>query len=236
MNGRIVNSLSGVPGIRGFSDNMECIVSLRDCWAARYPEAGPHYLALRCWGLLIWQPIYLSVISVECSSAVPDITQICQPVPEGGFICSYDIAEHSPYRSCISDCMNFSARQLQMMCRELYYELTRIVRLGPRAAACMQADCVLGAILAIKKCDSSLENARAIKRTRRWLDALSLGGCSGFFLTIVMVINQLPLTGRFAATIFDVAMESIVIRVQNLIMENVQFASMLSTHSQNDFL
>jgi len=181
MNGRIVNSLSGVPGIRGFSDNMECIASLRDCWAARYPEAGPHYLALRCWGLLIWQPIYLSVISVECSSVVPDITQMCQPVPEGGFICGYDIAEHSPYRSCISDCMNFSASQLQMMCSELCYELARIVRLGPRAAACMQADCVLGAILAIKKCDSSLENACAIKRARRWLDALSLGGCSGFF-------------------------------------------------------
>jgi hypothetical protein len=32
-------------------------------WAEAYPEAGAHYVALRCWGLAIWQPVYLSVIA-----------------------------------------------------------------------------------------------------------------------------------------------------------------------------
>jgi len=181
MAGVEVKSLSDMTGIHGHSNNMEAIVTLRDCWASRYPEAGSHYLALRCWGLLIWQPIYLSVISVECSSAAPDITQMCQSVPADGFICGYAIARHVPYRGYISDCMEYATQKIKAMCDGFRYELSQTVRLNPRAAACMQADCVLGAILATRECDNDACNADAIKRGERWLTLLGLGERSRFF-------------------------------------------------------
>ena len=56
LTGRLVPGLSGQvapaagPGIRPGADNAQAIARLRDVWGQRYPEAGPHYLALRCWG------------------------------------------------------------------------------------------------------------------------------------------------------------------------------------------
>ncbi|WIW00756.1 hypothetical protein PPH40_016640 [Achromobacter ruhlandii] len=81
LTGRLVPGLSGQvaaapwPGIRPGADNAQAIARLRDVWGQRYPEAGPHYLALRCWGLLIWQPVYLSVIAAHRSEIVPDLSR-----------------------------------------------------------------------------------------------------------------------------------------------------------------
>src|SRR5690606_15463207 len=50
--GPVVTAEPGHPGLP----------ALRDFWARAYPEAGPHYLSMRCWGLAIWQPIYLCVL------------------------------------------------------------------------------------------------------------------------------------------------------------------------------
>ena len=60
-------------GIRPGADNAAAIRDLRDWWLERHPEAGPHYLALRCWGLLIWQPIYLGMIAAHRSAIAPDL-------------------------------------------------------------------------------------------------------------------------------------------------------------------
>ena len=100
LTGRLVPGLSGQvapaagPGIRPGADNAQAIARLRDVWGQRYPEAGPHYLALRCWGLLIWQPVYLSVIAAHRSAIVPDLSSMTQPVPDYGFIIGYTLDRH----------------------------------------------------------------------------------------------------------------------------------------------
>jgi len=181
MIGREIDSMPEIKGIYGYTGNMDAIISLRDCWAARYPEAGVHYLALRCWGLLIWQPTYLSVIAAECHSVVPDIYRLFQPLPKDGFICGYAMPRHNLHSGCHSECVEHAAEKLQIMCNGLRHELAQLVRLSPRAAVCMQADCVLAAISSARISDTQIDNIWAMERATCWLDLLGLDGASRFF-------------------------------------------------------
>ena len=132
------------------ADNAAAIRDLRDWWLERHPEAGLHYLALRCWGLLIWQPIYLGMIAAHRSAIAPDLGRLDQPVVNG-FICGYSIGRHDPLRGCLRQRMDAIAAQLRQICAAFYRELTQVLSLNPRAAACMQADCVLSALLAAQR-------------------------------------------------------------------------------------
>ncbi|WP_054514376.1 siderophore ferric iron reductase, partial [Achromobacter xylosoxidans] len=164
LTGRLVPGLSGQvaaapgPGIRPGADNAQAIARLRDVWGQRYPEAGPHYLALRCWGLLIWQPVYLSVIAAHRSAIVPDLSGMIQPVPDDGFIIGYTLERHEPLRGGLRHRMQAAAAQLRNICATFYRELTQVLRVSPRAAESMQADCVLYALLAARHDDGAAAN------------------------------------------------------------------------------
>ena len=167
LTGRLVPGLSGQvapaagPGIRPGADNAQAIARLRDVWGQRYPEAGPHYLALRCWGLLIWQPVYLSVIAAHRSAIVPDLSSMTQPVPDDGFIIGYTLDRHEPMRACLRQRMQAAAAQLRNICATFYRELTQVLRVSPRAAESMQADCVLYALLAARHDEGAAANDEA---------------------------------------------------------------------------
>ncbi len=186
LTGRLVPGLSGQvapaagPGIRPGADNAQAIAQLRDVWGQRYPEAGPHYLALRCWGLLIWQPVYLSVIAAHRSAIVPDLSSMTQPVPDDGFIIGYTLDRHEPLRACLRQRMQAAAAQLRNICATFYRELTQVLRVSPRAAESMQADCVLYALLAARHDDGAEANDWARRQAIEWMDLLGLQGRSGY--------------------------------------------------------
>ena len=162
------------------ADNTQAIARLRDVWGQRYPEAGPHYLALRCWGLLIWQPVYLSVIAAHRSEIVPDLSRMTQPVPDDGFIIGYTLERHAPLRAGLRERMQAAAAQLRNICATFYRELTQVLRVSPRAAECMQADCVLYALLAARHDDGDAANAWAQRQAGAWMDLLGVPGRSGY--------------------------------------------------------
>jgi len=183
---RLVPGLSGqvapatAPGIRPGADNGALIAQLRDCWQRRYPEAGPHYLALRCWGLLIWQPVYLSVFAAHRSPIVPDLSSMNQPVPPDGFVIGYTLDPHEPLRGSLLERMQAAAAQLRNICATFYRELTQVLRVSPRAAESMQADCVLYALLAARQGDCAAANAWAQEQAAYWLGLLGIDGRSGY--------------------------------------------------------
>lgn len=166
-------------GIRPGADNAAAIRDLRDWWLERHPEAGPHYLSLRCWGLLIWQPIYLGMIAAHRSAIAPDLGRLDQPVVNG-FICGYSIGRHDPLRGCLRQRMDAIAAQLRQICAAFYRELTQVLSLNPRAAACMQADCVLSALLAARSGEPAVANAWARETAADWLARLGIAGRSGY--------------------------------------------------------
>ncbi|WP_447919693.1 siderophore ferric iron reductase [Achromobacter aegrifaciens] len=167
------------PGIRPGASNADAIARLRDWWRERHPEAGPHYLALRCWGLLIWQPVYLCVIAAHRSCIVPDLTRLSQPVANG-FIAGYTIERHEPLRGGLDERLDVAATQLRAVGAMFYRELGETLRLNPRAAACMQADCVLSALLAARPGVSAADNAWAAEAAAHWLMRLGISGSSGY--------------------------------------------------------
>ena len=183
--GRLVPGLDGrvgapaAPGIRPGASNADAIARLRDWWRERHPEAGPHYLALRCWGLLIWQPVYLCVIAAHRSGIVPDLTRLSQPVANG-FIAGYTMERHEPLHGGLEQRLDAAATQLREIGALFHRELGAALRLNPRAAACMQADCVLSALLAARTGVSAADNAWAAAAAADWLARLGITGRSGY--------------------------------------------------------
>lgn len=181
---QIVPGLNGtlgappVEGIRPGADNSAQIAALRHWWASRHPEAGAHYLALRCWGLLIWQPVYLSVIASHCSPVVPRLAQLSQPVVNG-FISGYAMEPHTPWRGNLDERIDIAAAQLREVCGALHTALGAQLRLHPRATRSLQAGCVLHAVLAVRQHGDGLSNRWARDTAGLWLERLGLDGlCS----------------------------------------------------------
>ena len=179
-----------IPGLRGAQAGAVSADALRlddevawqalcDHWARAYPEAGAHYLALRCWGLGIWQPIYLCVIAVHLGAPVPRLVGMSQPVKEG-FPSGLHLPEHAPIEGSFAERMDAAAIELRVFCAAVRRVLKPLVALHDRAADRLQAECVLGALLAARP-HTSLSDAEVIATGEAWLESLGIGGGCGFF-------------------------------------------------------
>ena len=153
--------------------------ALCDHWAQAYPEAGAHYLALRCWGLAIWQPIYLCVIAVHLDGLVPRLAGLAQPV-KAGFPSGFNLPVHAPVGGTFSERMDAAAAELRAFCGAIRRALKPRVALHERAADRLQAECVLGALMAVRP-HTSLSDADVTAIGEAWLAALGIAGGCGFF-------------------------------------------------------
>jgi siderophore ferric iron reductase len=148
-------------------------------WARAYPEAGPHYLALRCWGLAIWQPIYLSVIAVHMGGAVPCLIGLAQPVAQG-FPNAVLLPQHVPRAApTLTQRISLAAEELRALCQATRAALAASVNLHARAAERLQAECVLGALLCLRRAQPALADLEALGA--QWLAPLGIAGGCGFF-------------------------------------------------------
>ena len=119
------------------------------------------------------------MIAAHRSAIAPDLGRLDQPVVNG-FICGYSIGRHDPLRGCLRQRMDAIAAQLRQICAAFYRELTQVLSLNPRAAACMQADCVLSALLAARSGEPAAANAWARETAADWLARLGIAGRSGY--------------------------------------------------------
>lgn len=153
--------------------------ALRDHWSQAHPEAGAHYLALRCWGLAIWQPIYLCVIAAHLGAPVPRLAGLAQPV-KNGFPSGLHLPDHVPIAGTLTERMEAAATELRAFCMAIRRALTPMVALHDRAADRLQAECVLGALMAARP-HTSLSDADVIAMGEAWLANLGIAGGCGFF-------------------------------------------------------
>lgn len=153
--------------------------ALCDHWTHAYPEAGAHYLALRCWGLAIWQPIYLCVIAVHLGAPVPRLAGLAQPV-KNGFPIGVHLPEHVPIDGTFAWRMEAAAGEQRRFCSTIRRALKPMVTLHDRAADRLQAECVLGALMAVRP-HASLSDADVIAAGDAWLARLGITGGCGFF-------------------------------------------------------
>lgn len=148
-------------------------------WALAYPEAGPHYLALRCWGLAIWQPVYLSVVAAHLGGAVPCLAGLAQPVARG-FPNALLLPPHTPRAApTLAQRIGLAAEELRALCQATRAALAASVSLHARAAERLQAECVLGALLCLQRARPALADLEALGA--QWLAQLGIAGGCGFF-------------------------------------------------------
>jgi len=151
-------------------------------WTEAYPEAGAHYVALRCWGLAIWQPVYLSVIAAHLDSHVPGLAGFTQPVV-GGFPSGFQLPVHAPMKAAsLAERMRLAAGELRGLCDATRAALMPLVALHARAADRLQAECVLGALLLVHRSSPGLfEDAKVAALGEKWLAQLGIAGGCGMF-------------------------------------------------------
>jgi siderophore ferric iron reductase len=165
----------------GVPRNQAALRAMTAHWMNTYPEAGVPYSALRCWGLLIWQPVYVMVVAAHLAECCPSLDSFSQPLTADGFAVGYLLDDHVPFHGRLEARLVFAAKQIETYCRDAQAELSQAIRLNPIAARCLLADCVLAALLAVRRLKPEWDNRVLQQLGKSWLNALDLSDASAYF-------------------------------------------------------
>ena len=154
--GPVVTAEPGHPGLP----------ALRDFWARAHPEAGPHYLSMRCWGLAIWQPIYLCVLAAHLDTCVPRLDGARQPwSARDGFTHGVWLPPHAPAGGALEQRIARGAAEVARFCARMHAAMQPVLAVPRKSADATVAECVLAAVLLAAR------RARAdVAPTRTWAD------------------------------------------------------------------
>ncbi|HEU4460556.1 MAG TPA: (2Fe-2S)-binding protein [Methylibium sp.] len=174
--GRVVEAGAAAPPWHA----TERLAAVRGHGATRHPEAGAAFAALRGWGRLVWQPLYLAVFAVHAGRTRVDLDRLSIGVAADGEVQGYRWAAHATPAAGEAERLRTAAAQAAAGIATLLPRWQACAPLHAKAARRTCADCVLAAVLALRR-----RRRWTAARTRavgaRWLDALALHGESGFF-------------------------------------------------------
>ncbi|MFP8967671.1 siderophore ferric iron reductase [Pokkaliibacter sp. CJK22405] len=145
--------------------------------AALHPEAGHGYWALRCWALLIWQPVTLAVLAATQLDSPLDCRELGLHLGENQLPCGYRL---TPGAVCSQDCRSLqaSANKLREQAGQLAERLGQLIRLSPTAAERLMADYALSALISCQQRMPGLSCEATLQLAEDWLSALHLTGTS----------------------------------------------------------
>ena len=138
-----------------------------------YPEAGPHYWSCRCWNLLIWQPVYLCVLSTHLAHCVPSLSGMAQTVLPG-YVAGFSLPQHTPYKAQTSSLIDTAAQRIATLRASLYEAFRKHIKLPIKLAQMMEADCVASALLHAQRYCGTIRNEDIHTWSQHWLHALRL--------------------------------------------------------------
>lgn len=158
----------------GRPGNLAHIATLHAYWQSRYSEAGPHYWSARSWSLLIWQPIYLSVLAVYLCQRVPCLANMGQTMNEGS-VHGFRLPAHCPYRGDSLALIACASDQLKAFIEPQLTEFNTVTNIYPKMARLLVADCVRAALLLAQR-NEPISDEALLEAERKWLAALALPG------------------------------------------------------------
>ncbi|MGK9065348.1 siderophore ferric iron reductase [Stutzerimonas chloritidismutans] len=165
----------------GRSGNEARVAALHAHWQQHHPEAGPHYWSARSWSLLIWQPIYLSVLAVYLCGRAPCLANMGQSMNEGS-VHGFRLPAHCPYRGQPMSLISCASEQLTAFVEAQLAEFNAVTNIYPKMARLLVADCVRAALLLAQRNEPISDDA-LLEAERDWLGALGLPG--GGALTVL---------------------------------------------------
>jgi siderophore ferric iron reductase len=160
----------------GAAYNRAHIAALYDHWRLAHPEAGVHYWSARSWTLLVWQPIYLSLLGVHLAERAPCLAQMGQSIKDG-YVAGFCLPEHCPRRAAQAQLVEFAAEQLREQLAHQLAEFQSVAVIKTKMAHRLAADYVLAALLLIQR-QQRFCNTQTHALEDRWLSALDLKGDS----------------------------------------------------------
>ncbi|KND60542.1 hypothetical protein BVER_03637c [Candidatus Burkholderia verschuerenii] len=176
-----------VPGLKGVvhaqcddTNNRASLKALLAHWSGAYPEAGRAYWSSRCCGILIWQPVYLSVTGVHAARASLSLQHVSQPIDDG-WTREVRLPDHAPQQGDECALIAHSASEIATCCARIHADLMPVIRLNPAMVRGTLADVVLAALLAARKAHSEWNDVHMQALGARWLAALDIEGCGGYF-------------------------------------------------------
>ena len=179
-----VPSLAGAVGqptrdqlVCGDADNPARLVALHGALHSRHQEAGPHYWGVRAWSLLIWQPIYLSLLAVHLAHRAPFLRHMGQSVSEG-FVGGYRLPAHQPERGVLDELIRFAASEVSGFIERQLAEFNSVLNIYPKLARLLMVDCVRDALLLVQR-QLGLDCTQLLGLEQRWLAALAQPTASG---------------------------------------------------------
>jgi siderophore ferric iron reductase len=167
-----VGEADGEQLVYGGAGNPSRIAALHAHWVAAHPEAGPHYWSVRSWSLVIWQPIYLSLLAVHLGRQAPCLAHMGQTVREG-LVGGFCLPPHCPRRGREADLIRFAGEQLGEFVERQLSDFNSACQIYPKLARLLAADCARAALLWADRCEP-LGNARLRDCEGLWMEALAL--------------------------------------------------------------
>ena len=98
--------------IRPLKKDEDCL-RLLDAIQSNAPEAGLPYWRVRTWGLLLWQPLYIAVLSVYQVQAIPNLSRLIQR-QQGNFTLGYQLPNNTIWQTYSSTDEAIAAVALQL--------------------------------------------------------------------------------------------------------------------------
>ena len=165
---------SAEPGLEHGADNARVIDAIHSVWASAYPEAGEPYSSVRTWTLLIWQPVFLSVLGVHGAGAVVPVDRLWQRVEEG-VVAGFRLQEEWPaVTPGEEECIQESAARLLRVRDGLLKDLKQVTRIKPLTANRLLADILLLALQRLAMVETGFSNEHLQSLGEAWLAATGL--------------------------------------------------------------
>lgn len=160
----------------GRAGNTDLIQTLFQHCQQQHPEAGRHYWSVRTWTLLIWQPIYLSVLAVHLQQCALRLNGMGQSTRDG-FVGGYCLPDHTPRRDHLPQLIALSGAQLAQCLSAQLDEYSHLCPIAAKLARLLIADCLRAALLLLQR-QQDLSTPHVQQLEHDWLAALELSGRS----------------------------------------------------------
>lgn len=162
-------------------DNRQSLLALYQYWRQQHPEATHAYWWVRSWNMLMWQPVYLSVIGVHSGGIairLAGFSQHCQQGVVAGFTLQSQLGVSQP----IADAIPCSAAELAAFYQDMLAELVQVIPLRPALAGRLLADSLLSALLLCYRQASLMTAPQLLHWRQLWLDALGIDNAAPFYI------------------------------------------------------
>ncbi|WP_158223004.1 siderophore ferric iron reductase [Halovibrio salipaludis] len=168
------------PGLSPGAENTQVIAAIQRVWAEGYPEAGQPYSSVRTWTLLMWQPVFLSVLGVHGAGAVVPVDRLWQRV-EQGVVAGFRLQGGWPGTpESEQERIEAASVHLLRVRDELLEGLKTVTRIKPLTANRLLADMLLIAVQRVGLAVAGFSNERVEALGRAWLAATGLRGQSRY--------------------------------------------------------